>query len=617
MTAGEQAPGAHSLPDGGCSFLVWAPRARAVSVHLLSPTDRVVALTPEAGGYHRGLLDGVAPGALYRYRLDDARELPDPASRSQPQGVHGPSQVVSADFSWSDHGWAGLSLGCLVFYELHVGAFTPEGTLQAITPHLARLRELGVTAVELMPLCPFPGERNWGYDGVFPFAVHAAYGGPADLKRLVDACHRGGLAVALDVVYNHLGPEGNYLHPFAPYFTDRYHTPWGDAVNFDGPESDEVRRFFIASALQWVDEFHVDVLRVDAVHAIMDRSPVPFVADLTRAVHRRAHALERRVQVIAENAANDPRTVRPEGEGGWGFDAQWDDDFHHAVHTLLTGQRDGYYRDYGRLDQLAKCFREGFAYTGERSAYRGRRHGAPTVGVPATCFVVFSQNHDQVGNRPQGERLVAQAGREAAKLVAALALLSPFVPLLFMGEEYGEEAPFPYFVSHTDPALAEAVRLGRRQEFASFAWSGEIPDPQSPATFATAKLDQSLAERPGHREIVALYTRLLRLRREVPALAAWSREHIETIVLEEARTLVVRRRVLEGEAALVAHFGAGPATVAVPLPAGSWRCLLDTAAAEWGGPGSRVSKEVASDGEARLAMAPTSLVLLDRGTRHQ
>jgi maltooligosyltrehalose trehalohydrolase len=613
MTAADQAPGAHLLPDGGCSFLVWAPRARAVSVHLLEPTDRVVPLTPAANGYHRGTVDAVEPGAMYRYRLNDEEELPDPASRFQPKGVHGPSQVIPSAFPWADGGWAGLPLERLVFYELHVGAFTPEGTLDAVVPHLARLRELGVTAVELMPLCPFPGERNWGYDGVFPFAVHAAYGGPDGLKRLVDACHRSGLAAALDVVYNHLGPEGNYLHPFAPYFTDRYHTPWGDAVNFDGPGSDEVRRFFIASALQWVDEFHVDVLRVDAVHAIVDSSPVPFVADLTRAVHRQARTLRRRIQVIAENAANNPRTVRPEEEGGWGFDAQWNDDFHHAVHTLLTGQRDGYYQDYGRLEQLAKCFREGFAYTGERSDYRGRRHGAPTAGVPARCFVVFSQNHDQVGNRPQGERLVAQAGRETAKLAAALVLLSPFVPLLFMGEEYGEEAPFPYFVSHTDTALVDAVRRGRRQEFASFAWSGEIPDPQSAATFGTARLDQTLADRPGHRELVGLYTELLRLRREVPALAACSREELATAVLEEARTLVVRRWAPGSEVAVVAHLAARAATVAVPLPPGSWEVVLDTAAAEWGGPGTQVSREVASGGEVPLAMAPTSLVLLARG----
>jgi maltooligosyltrehalose trehalohydrolase len=605
-------PGAHLLAEGSCSFTIWAPRVRSIAVHLLSPHDRVLPLQPQQRGYYRTTVDGVTAGGLYLYRLDGGRELPDPASRAQPDGVHGPSGVVARDFPWSDSGWVGPRLEDLVTYELHVGTFTHEGTFEAIIPHLERLRDLGITVVELMPVCPFPGARNWGYDGVFPFAVHQAYGGPEGLKRLVDACHSGGLGVALDVVYNHLGPEGNYLHAYGPYFSDRYRTPWGEAVNLDGPGSDEVRRFLVASALQWVEEFHVDVLRVDAVHAILDHSPVPFVTDLTAAVNERARELGRRVHVIAESAADDPRTVRPYALGGWGFDAQWNDDFHHCVHALLTGERHGYYQDYGEPGLLAKCFRKGFAYTGEHSAYRARRHGADTDGIPAVRFVVFAQNHDQVGNRARGERLITQAGREAAKLAAALVILSPFLPLLFMGEEYGDGAPFPYFVSHSDADLVEAVRRGRREEFAGFGWEEEIPDPQSVETFQSAKLRHELSELPGHREILALYRTLLRLRREVPALAASSFDGVQATTVEEARVLVVRRGSDADEALLVAHFGTRPADVAVPLPTGTWHTILDTAAGEWGGPGTSIPRSVTSDGEVLLSVAPFSLVLLHR-----
>jgi maltooligosyltrehalose trehalohydrolase len=604
--------GARMLGGGRCRFAVWAPLARTVELHLLGPEDRLVPLAADTCGYHTAKVDGVGAGVRYRYRLDGGRELPDPASRAQPDGVHGPSAVVDRDFRWTDAAWRGLALEQLVIYELHVGTFTPDGTFDAIAPHLTRLHDFGVTAIELMPVCPFPGSRNWGYDGVFPFAVHSAYGGPEGLKRLVDACHRQDLAVVLDVVHNHLGPEGNHLHSFAPYFTDRHRTPWGEGLNFDGPGSDEVRRFFVESALAWVDDYHVDALRADAVDAIFDPTPAPFVAELVAAVHRRAAEHHRSVHVIAESSANDPRTVRSPKLGGWGFDAQWDDDFHHAVHTLLTPDRGGYYQDYGSLGQLARCFREGWTYAGDRSAYRGRRHGAPPTGIPAKRFVVFSQNHDLVGNRAAGDRLVVQAGREAAKLAAALVILSPFLPHLFMGEEYGEDAPFPYFVSHTDPAVVEAVRRGRRRELAALASHGDVPDPQSEATFASARLHHELANEPGHREIVALYRELLRLRREVPALAHLSRDSLDTTVIDRPRVLVVRRWTGADEAALVANFEAERRTVAVPLPPGSWRVLLDTAASEWAGPGSRVSLEVESDGEATLSLAPSSLVLLHR-----
>ena len=442
-------------------------------------------------GYHEVLVDGVEPGTLYRYRLDGTLERPDPASRCQPEDVHGPSQVVDSHFDWDDSAWCGIPLREYILYELHVGTFTPEGTFEAIIPYLPELKALGITAIELMPIAQFPGQRNWGYDGVYPFAVQHSYGGPDGLKRLVQACHRHGLAVVLDVVYNHLGPDGNYLGDYGPYFTERYKTPWGGALNFDGPYSDEVRRFFIDNALFWVTEFRIDALRLDAVHAILDHSAQPFLQELGLALQARAEHMNRRIYAIAESALNDTRIIRSRELGGYGLDAQWNDDFHHALRVLLTDDRGGYYQDFGELGHLAKAFREGFVYAGDYSAYRRRRHGHSSRHMPAQQFVVFAQNHDQVGNRMFGERLSQLVSLEALKLAASAVLLSPFIPLLFMGEEYGEVAPFQYFISHLDPQLVDAVRRGRREEFAAFAWQGEPPDPQDIATFQRAKLDHA------------------------------------------------------------------------------------------------------------------------------
>jgi len=396
--------GAVYLGGGRSRFTVWAPRARRVEVLLLSPEERVADLE-EKDGYHQATLEGVEPGSLYLYSLDGRIERPDPASRFQPKGVHGPSQVVDPAFPWADSCWSGIPLKDYVIYEIHVGTFTAQGTFEAVIAHLDELKDLGITAVELMPVAQFPGDRNWGYDGVYPFAVQDSYGGPAGFKALVNACHQKGVAVVLDVVYNHLGPEGNYLRDFGPYFTDRYRTPWGEAVNFDGPQSDEVRRFFIENALHWITEFHADALRLDAIHAILDFSAQPFLEDLTLAVKEQTEHLNRQVHLIAESDLNDTRPIRSRERGGFGLDAQWNDDFHHAVHTLLTGERAGYYRDFGRVEGLAKAWREGFIYSGEYSVHRRRRHGNSSRPIPARRFVVFAQNHDQVGNRMRGERL--------------------------------------------------------------------------------------------------------------------------------------------------------------------------------------------------------------------
>jgi maltooligosyltrehalose trehalohydrolase len=602
--------GATYLGHGQSHFLVWAPRAQKVEVHLLGPDERFVPLTPGGRGYHQGRVDGVKPGRLYFYRLDGELERPDPASRHQPEDVHGPSQVADPDFPWEDQAWFGLPLKDFIIYELHVGTFTPAGTFEAIIPHLDELKELGVTAVEIMPVAQFPGSRNWGYDGVYPFAVQQSYGGPLGLKRLVNACHLKGLAVLLDVVYNHLGPEGNYLRDFGPYFTTHYHTPWGEAVNFDGPHSDEVRRFFIENALHWVTDYHFDGLRLDAVHGITDQSAQPFLAKLAQAVHARAEELNRRIYLMPECDLNDARFIRSRELGGFELDVHWNDDFHHALHCLLTGEADGYYQDYGTVAHLAKGFTEGFIYTGEYSLYRRRSRGSACRDLPARRFLVFAQNHDQVGNRLYGDRLGQLVSFEAQKLAAGAVLLSPFIPLLFMGEEYGETAPFQYFVSHWDPKLIEAVRRGRQEEFAGFEWEGEPPDPQGEETFQRSKINRELRHEGQHRVLYEFYRELIRLRRQHPALAHLSKENLAAMSFERSKVLLVRRWTMDDAACLIFHFGESPATLELPLPAGYWRKILDSGEERWYGAGSRVLPTIWSEGEVSLTLPPLAVVLL-------
>jgi maltooligosyltrehalose trehalohydrolase len=605
--------GAVSLGGDRCRFCVWAPAARSVEVRLLSTPERLAPLEAGARGYHEAVVSGVPPGSLYVYRLDGATERPDPASRSQPQGVHGPSAVPSGrTFPWTDDGWTGLALSDYIIYELHVGTFTPEGTFEGVIRQLDELAALGVTAIELMPVAQFPGDRNWGYDGVYLYAVHPAYGGPVGLTRLVDACHARGMAVVLDVVYNHLGPEGNYLAEFGPYFTDRHRTPWGAALNLDGPDSDEVRRFFIENALGWVTEFHIDALRLDAVHAIVDQSARPFLAELAAAVHAEGERRERRIHVIAESDLNDPRLLRPPDRGGHGLDAQWSDDFHHALHVLLTGDRTGYYQDFGTVGDLMTALAEGFVRAGRYSAFYRRRYGAPSHDIPAERFVVCAQNHDQVGNRAFGERLSDLVSFEALKLAAGTLLLSPFVPLLFMGEEYAETAPFLYFTSHTDPRLAEAVRRGRHEGFASFAWRGEVPDPQEEAAFLRSRLTPALRREGRHRRLLELYTQLIRLRKTIPALARLCKETMGVQVWETERVVAVRRWDGESHVITALNFADVPRTVQVSAAPGRWLARLDSAEEKWGGPGRTVRGDAHSAGQIGLTVAATSFVLLSR-----
>ena len=579
-----------------------------VGVRLLG-ADRLIPLEKTSCGYHEAVVENVQAGELYLFHLGQDRERPDPASRFQPEGVHGPSQLLDPQFSWDDDDWHGLPLHDFIIYELHVGTFTAPGTFDAIAAQLDYLIELGITAIELMPVAQFPGRRNWGYDGVYPFAVQNSYGGPQGLKKLVNACHRRGLAVVLDVVYNHLGPEGNYLGEYGPYFTDRYKTPWGPALNFDGPWSDEVRNYFIQNALDWVSEFHIDALRLDAVHAILDHSPMTFLEELGDAVDREAMRLNRQIFLIAESADNNARLVRERECGGYGLDAQWNDDLHHCLLALLTDEREGYYQDYGDFRQFTKAYREGFAYSGEYSPFRRRRHGSSSREIPADRFVVFSQNHDQVGNRRLGDRLGKVASFEDLKLAAGLVLLSPFIPLLFMGEEYGEEAPFPYFVEHSDAELIEAVRRGRRMEFAAFEWQGEIPDPQDETTFLAAKLRQELRAGEKHKTLLEFYRELIRFRKTLPALEHLAKENMKVLGCDHEKVLVVQRWHGAGHALLVANLHTDKVSVAITVDAGRWRKLIDSADEKWCGQRSALPADFDGGVNSRLTLAARSFGL--------
>jgi len=601
--------GAQPLGDGIVRFVVWAPFVNRMAVRIVDEPRRLLPMEPGERGYHHAVVDDREPGCLYLYRLDDEKDLPDPASRSQPQGVHGPSAVVDPSFDWEDDSWSGLPLPNYILYELHVGTYTQEGTFDAVIPHLGELKELGITAVELMPVAQFPGERNWGYDGVYPFAVQESYGGPEGLKRLVNACHRQGLAVVLDVIYNHLGPEGNYLREFGPYFTDRYQTSWGHALNFDGPQSDEVRRFFVDNALYWIMEFHIDAFRLDAVDHIIDHSARTFLQELAETVHGKAQELGRPVYCIAESALNDTRLIRAPSQGGYGLDGQWNDEFHHALHALLTGEQRGYYQDYGSLADLVKAFAEGYVYSGQYSAYRQRRHGMSSRDTPASQFVVFRQNHDQVGNRVYGRRLSRLVPFEGLKLAATVVLLSPYVPLLFMGEEYGEKAPFLYFVSHSDPKLIEAVRTGRMEEFAAFNWQEDPPDPQDETTFRRCKLVHRLKQEGHHATLLDFYRELIRLRKTVPALASMSKEEMEVIGFEEEQVVFLRRWSGDSEVFAAFNFAEDQATLDLPVPPGRWRKLLDSADGRWEGSGPCLPEALRSDGAVAATLAATSVTL--------
>ena len=525
-------------------FEVWAPNARTVEVKV---GDAKFPLARKERGWWSGEVATAGPGVDYGFVLDGLEPpLPDPRSRWQPNGVHAQSRVVDdGAFQWSDRDWQSPPLSSALIYELHVGTFTAEGTFKAAESHLDYLKELGVTHVELMPIANFPGKRGWGYDGVDLYAPFSAYGEPDDLKHLVNACHEKGLAVLLDVVYNHLGPVGNYLGKFGPYFTSNHSTPWGDAVNFEEAGATEVRRFLIDNALMWLRDYHLDGLRLDAVHSFNDRSAIHFLEQLAGEVRRLEAAVGKHFMLIAESDLNDPRIVKAEEAGGYGLDAQWSDDFHHALFSVISGEREGYYADFGTLADLAKSLRCVFVYDGNYSEYRGRNHGRQVVGLSGHRFVGFVQNHDQVGNRAKGERVSHEAGVGRAKIASALVLTAPFVPMLFQGEEFGASAPFLYFTDYDDPELGRMISEGRKKEFVAFGWSPEeIPDPQSEETFTTSRLNWSeLGDEP-HASLLQWHKDLIALRRSRSELSDGNLNSVQVRFDEDAQWLVLERGAL-------------------------------------------------------------------------
>jgi maltooligosyltrehalose trehalohydrolase len=598
------------LGNGHCEFSVWAPLLSEVSVQIIAPEKHLIPMHPYGRGYWQVSATDIFPGTLYLYRLQDGTVYPDPASQSQPQGVHQPSQVIDhSSFIWDDAGWSGIPLEELIVYELHVGTFTPEGTFSAIIPRLSQLRSLGINAIEVMPVAQFPGDRNWGYDGVYPFAVQNSYGGVEGLKQLVNACHQKGMAVILDVVYNHFGPEGNYTSKFAPYMTSKYQTPWGSAINFDDAHSDGVRNFFCENALYWFRDYHIDALRLDAIHAIYDFGAKHFLAQLAETTAQFSQQQGRQFYLIAESDLNDVRVIRPQQLGGYGIDAQWSDDFHHSLHTLLTGEKQGYYQDFGSCAQLEKAWRQSFVYSWDYSSFRQRYHGSFAGDRPASQFVVCCQNHDQIGNRMLGERLSVLVGFEGLKLAAGVVLLSPYIPLLFMGEEYGEEAPFLYFISHGDPDLIEAVRQGRKAEFKDFQSQGEPPDAHSKETFLRCKLNWEQRREGKQAILLRFYQQLIRLRQQIPALKQFERQNLEVISRETDKLISLRRWSQHSQVFWLMNFGEQGVSSRVKLPQGNWHKRLDSADSEWLGNSSNLPQKLTQDHD--LTIQPQSFAIYE------
>jgi maltooligosyltrehalose trehalohydrolase len=557
-------------------FAVWAPRAKACALRV---KEAAYPMTPQAHGWWRTDVEDASHGDAYGFLVDDDPKLyPDPRSGWQPDGVHGASRVLDhARFQWDDRNWSPTPLSKAIVYELHVGTFTGQGTFAAVEEKLAYLRDLGVTHVELMPVNSFPGRWGWGYDGVALYAPQEQYGGPEALKHLVNACHAAGLAVLLDVVYNHFGPDGNYAGRFAPYITENHHTPWGGAINFEESGSDEVRRFFCDNALMWLRDYHFDGLRLDAIHAYIDRSAKHFLEQLSEEVEKLSQQTGRNYVLIAESDLNDPRVVTPRrsqcdlGEGGgYGIDAQWSDDFHHALFALLTGERRSYYKDFGSLEQLAKALTSAYVFDGQHSEYRGCVHGRPVQGLSAHRFLGYIQNHDQVGNRAFGDRLPAVAGVPKARLAAALVLTAPFVPMLFQGEEFAASSPFLYFADHDDPELARAVSEGRRREHASDGAWDAVPDPESQESFDRSKLEWNELNEPAHAEMLEWYRSLIRLRASQPSLQDGNLANVDVECNEDKAWMSVKR----GTVRLLYNFSDVPVSIAadehheVPLASG-------------------------------------------------
>jgi len=576
--------GVHFNQNETTNILLWAPKAQQVNL-FVPGTNKKIMLQHQGFGYWWADTNEVKENDLYQFEVDGSGQFyPDPASRFQPQGVHGPSMAIDvAKYAVDNTQWQNIDLNKYIIYELHTGTFSPAGTFDGIIEKLPHLKDLGITAIEIMPVAQFAGNRNWGYDGTFPFAVQNSYGGPEGLHRLVKACHQQGIAVIIDVVYNHLGPEGNYLDVFGHYFTNKYLTPWGSALNFDDAWCDGVRDYFIENVLMWFRDYKIDALRLDAVHAIKDNSPVHILKEIKQRVDRLMEATCQRHYLIAEMDLNDTRYINALQKGGYGMDAQWVDEFHHTLRIAAGGKTTGYYEDFNGLEHLAKSLNDAYVFDGLYSHHRKKIFGIKATDNPGQQFVVFSQNHDQVGNRMLGERTSQLLSFELQKVLAAAVLCSPYLPMLFMGEEYGETNPFLYFVSHTDAALAKAVSKGRMKEFASFHAQGEAPDPNAPETFKQSKLQWQLIIKEKHAKMLSFYKALITLRNTQPALYNLNRRQANAWCNKANNTLVLKRWYAEEFIFCIFNFSDQPQTEAIGSHGKDWQVLLNSAHAQWNG----------------------------------
>jgi maltooligosyltrehalose trehalohydrolase len=607
MYTSYQTPGVTFDNRGNCTFTLWAPLKNKIELKIVSPEEEKYLMQKNVWGYWTVTVPFLH-GTKYVYRIDDELERPDPASFSQPHGVHGASEVIHADFKWTDGEWKGKVLDELVIYEIHTGTFSEEGTFNGIVSRLPYLKELGINAIEIMPVAQFPGQRNWGYDGVYPFAIHSSYGDAISLKHLVNEAHRFGIAVILDVVYNHMGPDGSYLRDFAPYFTDCYKTPWGDALNFDGPYCDGVRNYFISSALRWLDEFHIDGLRMDAVHAMWDNSAVHIIKELQDNVRLLENKTGRKKVLIAELDLNNTRYIDPIEKGGYGLDGQWIDEFHHALHSVLTGETDGYYSDFGSVKHLENAFRNTYVYNHIYSEHRKKIFGMEVRNNPYSQFVVFSQNHDHIGNRPVGDRLSNCLPFESLKLAAAAVLLSPYVPMLFMGEEYAEKNPFMYFVHHENNEVAKSVSEGRKKEFSYFNFKDEFPDPQSEEVFLSSKLSWSCERDDASKVMLAFYKHLIAFRKNYPAML--SRERGSMHVHESQGTILSFERIHQGAHLMIAlNFGKEKQRI-VNNTGIALSKLFDSSDHVWNGSGGGSCTAIGIDNS--IDMNPLSAVIYEK-----
>lgn len=598
---------------GSCIFRVWAPEKEKMFLHLVYPVEETLEMKKAEGGYFALEVEGAGHGTRYYYRPENESSLPDPASHFQPEGVHGPSEVINHNrYPWNDNAWKGIPFNELILYELHVGTFTPEGTFEAILPRLPELIDIGINALELMPASQFPGFRNWGYDKVFPYAVQNSYGGPEQLKKLVDECHQHGLAVFMDVIYNHQGPEGDYFSSFGPYFNDSYKTPWGKAMNFDKEWSDGVRDYFSMNAVFWFEHYHIDGLRVDAIHEVYDKGAIHFW-ELT---HDRIKAQEQKAgrpfYMIAESDLNSPRVIQHPEAGGFGFTAQWLDDFHHALYVMLHKEGKKNYVDFGDMEQVAKAYVKGFVHSGDYVSFRKRKHGRSSATVPGNRFVVFNQNHDLIGNRAEAERLSLLISFEQLKIAAAAMLLSPYIPMLFMGEEYGEDTPFFYFISHGEKELINAVREGRMKEFEGYHWDAEPPDPQDEETFNRSKIEWGKKFRGKHAVLLEWYRQLISLRKTQPALLNFSKNEVNATTTNQSGLILYRKDQDEQQhLACLFNFSDENLEFNLPMQDYYWEKLVDSKDPEWLEPGTDFPNIHPKDTQSqeRIELLPYTVVI--------